>query len=274
MDSDTLAKSVLEGLGFNVRKLPEPNIQGKQRADFLATLDGLSVLVEAKVRKDDPKELQRMESELAQNGSYASDHEVGLNNILSGKVRDASRQLDAEQEESHEYKVLMYLADCINPEVVTDQIADTLYGSTTVLLSLQGVPGYQEKRCYFYSESEFYRCKTLNAAIIGFQAGDRWELFLCVNPYAERFGELRTSALTRLFSCRVIDPVAEEARGQALLPGDDAPRPTTKQARVMERSFSLLDGMLRHLEVKYGYAPNSLAQGPFKRPLVIARSPS
>jgi hypothetical protein len=47
MESDDVARAVLDELGLSVRKLPEVSALGK-RADFIAKLDQFSLLVEAK----------------------------------------------------------------------------------------------------------------------------------------------------------------------------------------------------------------------------------
>lgn len=271
MKSDDVGQVVLEDLGFSVRKLPEVSKSGK-RADFIAKLDQLTLLVEAKLRNDDPEELERMEKELAEEGTYGSNHKIGQNNALTKKIRDAVEQLEAEQEEPHDYKVLLYLTDCLNAAVVCEQIADTLYGTTSVLPNTPGVRGLREILCYFYRENEFYRAKSLDAAIVGFKSGENWALFLCLNPFSDHFNAIRTSALARMLDGRMVDPLAEEAQGKALVPDHDAPRPS-KEHKDFERMFSMADGMLRHLEEKYGAPPLSFSQGHFNKPIIILRGP-
>ncbi|UVE66996.1 hypothetical protein L2Y90_07755 [Burkholderia pyrrocinia] len=267
MKSDDVARATLEKLGLSVRKLPEVSALGK-RADFIAKLDQLSLLVEAKLRVDDPEELERMENELAETGTYGSNHELGKNNALTSRIRDAVRQLEAEREEPHDYKVLLYLADCVNAEVVCEQIADTLYGTTSIMRPRPGATGLQEIPCYFYRENEFHPARSLDAAIVGFKSGDSWVLYLCLNPYSHRFNEIRTSALARMFADRTVDPIAEEAQGKAYIPDHDAPRPS-KERKDFERMFSMADPMLRHLEKKYGVPPFTFSQGHFNKPILI-----
>ncbi len=269
MKSDEVAQVVLEGLGLSVRKLPEVSALGK-RADFIAKLDQLTLLVEAKLREDDPEELERMEKELAETGTYASNHQLGKHNALTSNIRHGVKQLDAEREEPHDYKVLLYLADCLNAGVVCEQIADTLYGTTSVLYSTPGNTGLRDIPCYFYRENEFYPAKSLDAAIVGFKSGDSWVLSLCLNPFSDCFNEIRASALVRMFGGRTIDPVAEEAQGKALIPAPDAPRPS-RERKDYERMFSMADGMLRHLEKKYGFPPLTFSQGHFNKPVFILR---
>ena len=271
MKSDDVAQAVLEELGLSVRKLPEASAVGK-RADFIAKLDQLTLLVEAKLREDDPKELERMEKELVEKGTYGSNHQLGKNNALTRSIRHGVEQLEAEREEPHDYKVLLYLADCLNAGVVCEQIADTLYGTTSVLRSTPGGSGLREIPCFFYRENEFYPAKSLDAAIVGFKSSDNWVLTLCLNPFSNRFNEIRTSALARMFDGRTIDPVAEEAQGKVLIPDHDAPRPSGER-KNFERMFSMADGMLRHLEKKYGASPLTFSQGHFKKPILILRRP-
>lgn len=272
MESERVAQSVLEELGFSVQKLPEINETGEKRADFIAKLDQITLLIEAKLRKDSPKELERMENELAEEGIYGSNHVLGKNNALTKKIREAINQLNAEREEPHDYKVLLYLADCVNAGAVCEQITDTLYGTSSILHRTPCMTVLRKIPCYFYRENEFYSAKSLDAAIVGFQICGRWKLSLCLNPFSDRFNEIRTSTLARMFEGRTIDPAAEEAQGKALMPDDDAPRPSSNQ-RDFERMFSMADRMLRHLEEKYGYPPLTLTQGHFNNPAFISRRP-
>lgn len=261
--SDTAATSVLENLGFSVRKLPETSLLGK-RADFIAELGALKLLVEAKLREDDPEELARIEKDEAATGTRTSSHDMGKNNSLTKNIRDAVKQLNAEREETHDFKVLMYLADCENASAVFEQIVDTLYGKTTVLHSRRDRLDTLEIPCYFYRENEFHPAKSLDAAIVGFKSGGQWVMALCLNPFADRFKKVRSSELSILFEGRTIDPVEEESKGVALIPGHDAPRPS-RESKQFERMFSIADVMLRHLEKKYGYEPQALSQGHFTR---------
>ena len=271
MKSDDVAQAVLRELGLSVRKLPEASALGT-RADFIAKLDQITLLVEAKLREDDPGEFERMEKELAEKGAYGSRHQVGKNNALTKSIRHAVEQLYSEREEPHDYKVLLYLADCLNAGVVCEQIADTLYGTTSVLRSTPGALGAQEIPCYFYRENEFYPAQSLDAAIVGFKSADGWMLTLCLNPFSDRFNEIRTSALALMFDGRVVDPVAEEAQGKALIPDHNAPRPS-KERKHFERMFSMADEMLRHLEKKYGAPPFTFFQGHFNKPILVLRRP-
>lgn len=271
MKSDDVAQAALEELGFSVRKLPENSLIGK-RADFIAQIDQLTLLVEAKLREDDPAELERMENELDKMGIYSSNHQLGKNNALTSSIRHAVAQLEAEREEPHDYKVLLYLADCLNASVVCEQIVDTLYGTTSVLFHTPR-HGVQDILCYFYRENEFYPAKSLDAAIVGFKLGDSWGLFLCLNPFSDRFNEIRTSSLAQMFDGRTIDPVAQEVQGEALIPDPDARRPSGMQKRY-EQMFSMADEMLRHLEKKYRFPLFALSQAHFNKPIFILRRPS
>lgn len=271
MKSDDVAQAVLQELGLSVRKLPETSTVGK-RADFIAKLDQLTLLVEAKLREDDPKELERMNQELHEKGTYGSNHQLGKNNSLTSSIRHGVEQLEAEQEEPHDYKVLLYLTDCLNAGVVCEQIADTLYGTASILRSEPGESGLQEIPCYFYRENEFHPAQSLDAAIVGFNLSGSWMLSLCLNPFSNRFNKIRTSALAQLFAGKTIDPIAEEAQGKALIPDLGAPR-LSKERKNFERMFSMADSMLRHLEKKYGFPPHTLSQVHFKKPILTLRRP-
>jgi hypothetical protein len=130
----------------------------------------------------------------------------------------------------------------------------------------------QEITCYFYRENEFHPAQSLDAAVVGFKSGDSWMLSLCLNPFSARFNEIRSSTFAQMFDRATVDPVAEEAQSKALIPDHNAPRPS-KDRKEFERMFAMADGMLRHLEVKYGAAPFTFVQGHFKKPILVMRRP-
>lgn len=266
MRSDEAGKAALEHLGFSVRKLPE--LEEQKRADFIATLGDVTLLVEAKLRRDNPAELKRMNAVLAEGEVYGSTHKLGRNNSHSKNIRDGFDQLMQEREEQHDYKVLLYVADCENVPVVCEQIVDTLYGATSAFVTTNG--GMKETRCYFYDPSEFFDNKDVDAAIVGYQYDDNWHLVLCLNSFSDRFFNLRSSALGQLFLGSTIDPLADEARGDAFIVGNDAPR-LAGGDKAFARHFPSMDPVLRHLESKYDLPPNTVVQGNMNAPLFIVR---
>ena len=266
MKSDDAGKAALEHLGFSVRKLSEVNEQ--KRADFIATHGGITLLVECKLRKDDPAEKKRMDAVLAEGRVYESKHELGPHNSHSKNIRQAFDQLMQEQSEEHDYKVLLYVADCENASAVCEQILDTLYGATSVFLPDGGVT--RELPCFFYHPSEFFNANGIDAAIVGYQYEGNWDLVLCLNSFSDRYLDLRESALEQLFQGSAVDPLEEEACGTALVVDSAAPRLEGK-AKVFARHFSSMDPVLRFLESKYEFRKNSLVQGNMKTPLFVVR---
>ena len=116
------------------------------------------------------------------------------------------------------------------------QFMATLYGSTRIFeLDRQGM-----KECYFFRNSDFFRYRDqLDGAVAAYLKGDTLTMKLCLNPYSRNWTTLRDSPYARQFKDGLINPVAEEAAGEAFIADTDLPR--TNEA-----------GVLRYVESKYG----------------------
>lgn len=246
MKSDDLAERTLKQLGFEVEKLPVSTESGKKMPDFLVRNGVSSALVEAKLKGDDPDEATRREEALDAGGVYVSDHALGRDETISGIVREGSRQLQAKTGIASDFKVLFFLADCINSRVVSEKVVDTLYGRTSVIE--YGKPP-QPKPCYFYRNSDFYRRQEIDAAIVGHvpTSRDNAKVKICLNPYSPRYQELKASELLVPFGRAVLDPIEEEKAGRAYIPDNHIER----REQEFTRTFSVYDPVLHHLAEKY-----------------------
>lgn len=251
MKSDDLAENTLKQLGFEVEKLPVSREHGKKMPDFLVRIGASTALVEAKLKVDDPSEENRRTETLDAGDVYESSHELGRDETISGIVRNGSKQLTANSVGEADFKILFFQADCINSQVVSEQLIDTLYGRTSVI-EYNKPP--QPKPCYFYRNSDFYRRKEIDAVIVGYvQAfqSDLISLKICLNPYSLRYQKLKTSELLRPFGPNVQDPIEEEKAGQAYIPDDSIERKEQKFTQM----FPAYDPVLNHLSVKYKTGP-------------------
>ncbi|WP_321879442.1 hypothetical protein [Burkholderia cepacia] len=246
MKSDDLAERTLKQLGFEVNKLPVSTASGKKMPDFLVRHGASSALVEAKLKGDDPDEAARRTQTLDAGEVYVSDHVLGRDETISGKVREGSRQLKADTGIESDFKVLFFLMDCINPRVVSDQLVDTLYGRTSIIEF--GKPP-QPKPCYFYRNSDFYRRQEIDAAIVGHVLASNGNVILkiCLNPYSPRYQELKLAELLLPFGRAVLDPIDEEKSGRAYIPDDNVER----KEQEFTQTFPLYDPVLLHLAEKY-----------------------
>ncbi|MBA5686693.1 hypothetical protein [Rugamonas apoptosis] len=262
MLSDDLAASALSALGFDVQVIPVSGDGGKKRPDFIISSRGETAVVEAKLKLDDAAEASRREEILSNGEVYVSEHVLGRDETLSAIVGRSNRQLRASPLDA-DYKILMFLAHCINAKVVADQMVDTLYGRTTVIEMAKGAAA---KPCYFYRNSDFYRRPELDGAIVGYVAQGRAKLRFCINPYSQKFAELRASDLLLPFGGAVIDPIEEEAKGLAYIPDPDIER----KENAFSKLFPLYDPVLRHLAAKY--QKGHLTRTDFNSPEITIRS--
>jgi len=131
--SDELARLILEKLGFKVNKISVSNESGKKMPDFHILYGESDALVEAKLKEDNPEEISRRTKILDDGDVYYSEHVLGRNETLSGIVKKANKQLSADAGINSDFRIIMFIANCINASVVREQFIDTLYGRTEII---------------------------------------------------------------------------------------------------------------------------------------------
>lgn len=265
MKSDDFAECALKQLGFEVRKLPVSTENGKKMPDFLVRYGTSTASVEAKLKGDDPDKAIRRAEILDAGEVYASDHVLGRDETISGIVRQGSKQLKADTGIESDFKILFFLADCINSRVVSEQLIDTLYGRTSVIEC--GKPP-QAKSCYFYRNGDFFRRREIDAVIAGYVSASHSNgiLKICLNPYSSRYQKLKVSKLLLPFGNAVLDPIEEEKAGRAYIPDDNVER----REQDFTRTFPLYDPVLHHLAEKY--KTGQLMRFDFNAPEFAVRS--
>lgn len=264
MESDDLARSLLENLGYDVFIIPPSNIEGKKEADFIISLNSYSALVEAKLKKDDPKEYLKREDTLESGSVYCSNHTLGRNETISGIIGNAARQLRSSTDKEHNFRVLFFIANCINAKVVSEQFIDTIYGRTEII-ELEN--HNTTKKCYFYRNSDFYRRNIIDAAIVGYKFGQDVHLKICLNTYSENYEFIKNSGFISPFGASVVDPLTEESLGLAYIPDKDIERKENEFSKV----FPFYDPVLIHLSQKYH--TGRLIKADFNCPEISIRHP-
>lgn len=244
MRSDDLARAALEAIGYEVSPIYISNKLGKKEADFLVSYQQISALIEAKLKENDPKEEEERETNLHSKGRYCSKHAGGRNETISGIIGHGARQLKSSEDKEHNFKILFFMADCINSKVVSEQFIDTIYGCTDVI---EHSNQNSIKKCYFYRNSDFYRRKIVDAAIVAYMSTECVQLKICLNPYSDNYLLLKNSKFILPFGKAVIDPIEEENLGKAYIPDDDIER----KEQPFSKLFSLYDPVLIHLAEKY-----------------------
>lgn len=239
MPSLSYARALLEHWGVSVQDIPTSDAEQKQEADFLASFDGVRVIIEEKTKEDDPGYLAHRAKELQRGQIHSFTLPLVRNETLAGLVRDASRQLRSSSELPHEFRLMWFTATGVHAQGKYEQFMATLYGRTNLLE--MNASGY--RRCYYFRNADFFRrAAVIDGAVAAYTHGKSISAKLCLNSLSPRFQSLRSSPVLRPFGTAVEDPIALEAEGSAFVLDSDLDR---KQEGAL----------LSYLQSKYSTGP-------------------
>lgn len=219
MTDISIAEQVLEAWGATAQPLPTST---KDESDWLSELEGCRLLIEEKTKFDNPVLQLNRHSAFAAGEVHASTVPLVRNNRLSGIVRKAAKQLSSTGADlTHDLRVVWFTGVGFDAEAKHLQFIATLYGSTQIFeLDGRGLRPY-----YFFRNSDFFRFRDqLDGAIVAYLSGNTVTMKLCLNPYSGNYQMLRDSPFARKFPTGLVDPVAEEAAGEALIADTDIDR--------------------------------------------------
>jgi hypothetical protein len=236
MSRPSVAKQALEDWGATVELLPTST---KKESDWLAVLDGCRLLIEEKTKLPDPASEAERQAAFRSGQVYERTIPLTHNNVLSGIVRNGARQLASTGSElAHDLRVFWVTSDGPDAKAKHLQFIATLYGSTNTHARDQ----HGSKPCYFFRNSDFFRFDCIDGAVVAYSSGDWVTMNLCLNPYSQGWQALRDSPYAKYLATGLIDPLAEEATGEAYVADTDADR--RDQGAV-----------LSYLQAKYGTGP-------------------
>lgn len=215
----SIATQILGLWGAKVTPLPTTS---KDECDLLAKLDGVRLLVEEKTKLDDPSDVQARKAAFSRGEVHGTVLPLRHNNRISGIVRKATKQLSSTGADvAHDLRIVWFTGVGLHAEAKHFQFMSTLYGSTRIF----ELDRPQMRECYFFRNSDFYRYRdNLDGAVAAYLNGDTVTMKLCLNPHAEGWKSLRDSPYARNFKLGLIDPVAEEAAGEAYIVDGDISR--------------------------------------------------
>jgi len=230
----SVAAQVLADWGATAEPLPTST---KEESDWIAELDGCRLLIEEKKKFDDPATHAARSAALAAGQVHGASIPLTHNNRISGIVRKAAGQLSSTAGDvQHDLRILWFTGIGFDGEVKHFQFMATLYGSTRIFERDRP----QMRECYFFRNSDFFRYRDqLDGAVAAYLYGNTVTIKLCLNPYSPNWQALRDSPYAKHFKLGLIDPVAEEAAGEAYIADTDIPRNDES-------------AVLRYLEQKYG----------------------
>lgn len=226
VSNPSIVEQVLEAWGATAKSLPTST---KEESDWLAVLDGCRLLVEEKTKLDNPLWEASRRAAFQSGQPYETMMPLMSTNRLSGIVRKASSQLVSTGAElDHDLRIVWLTGVGRDAEAKYHQFIATLYGSTSIIE--RDKPGL--KPCYFYRNSDFFRYSNhLDGAVAAHLSGNTVTMMLCLNPYSLGWQALRDSPFAKQFTTGLVDPLAEEAAGEAYVADTDQDR--TDQGAVI-----------------------------------------
>ena len=243
MKSDKISIELLELLGYEVKKIPTSDAEKKKEADFLVTYQGVTALIEAKLKEDSAETRVSKEKKLSNGDVFCAEGSAGFDDKISGISNTAKKQLRSSSDKKHDFKIISFCAVESNVGQKYQSFRDTIYGSTSIF---DGVTK-EVKTCYFYRNSSFYRHQLFDAAIISTLRGDQFKATLCLNPYSPKYEDLKKSVFMTPFNEAVEDPVELEKQGLAFIPNDDIDR----KLNPLEEINYGCNHIIQHLCEKY-----------------------
>ena len=130
MADQSIAKLVLEHWEAKVGELPTSS---KEESDWLATLDGFTLLVEEKTKFENPERRAEREAALNADKLHAQTVSLSPSNRLSAIARKAASQLESTASgRLHDARVLWFSSVGFDSEAKNMQAFNTLYGATQV----------------------------------------------------------------------------------------------------------------------------------------------
>lgn len=241
MNSDCIAHEYLEGLGYQVEVIPTSDHDRKKEADFIVSYDGHIAIVEAKLKEDDQKIAEEKERTLASGEVSIVEGKLGRNETISGVIRTAAKQLSSSSDKKHDFKIISFVATGSNEKTKAGQFKDTIYGSTSI------IHGSTYKPCYFYRNSDFFRRRIIDGAIVGYIFNREIYLELCLNPYSNNYEKLKSSSFIKPFKTAIIDPIELERQGLAYIPDEGIERKLSS----LHLLSPMCNPILAHLREKY-----------------------
>lgn len=234
MSKISIAEAILKHWDASVDPVPTSQ---KEESDWLATLDGFRLLIEEKTKLENPNSAAAREASLRNAQVYGSSTPLRPNNRVSGIIGKAAKQLRSTGSDvQHDARVIWFTSVGFDRETKDHQAYNTLYGATKTF-DLDRSASLQD--CFFFYNSEFFRHQDVDGAYLVVAHQETANVRLCLNPFSMRWACLRDSPFANKLVTGLVDPVAREARSEAMLVDG-----------CVDRRNS--EGVLSYLRTKYG----------------------
>lgn len=207
-DAERLTRLFFESQAFQVERIPTAT--GEQRADYRVSDANHTYVVEVKGRIEDDDYAQ----ELWHSGKAFREDALGRINAVSRRIRDAAQQLAATPTDATSFRIITLAAVGDDPETQATQFQATLYGIVDLLTPAEDGSA-RARPCFYFSFSEFFILRHVDAALILLPSGSR----ICLNSYGLKVEAFRQTALYQLHESHgaVADPERMEVRQEAFI---------------------------------------------------------
>lgn len=234
MSEQSIAHYVLSAWDAEVEAIPTSE---KNESDWLATLAGFRLLVEEKTKLENPGKVADRNDALKSGKAHGGTTPLRPSNRISGVFRKAAKQLASTGASlEHDARVVWLTSVGFDGEAKDYQAFNTLYGATKVF-DLDVSASLRD--CFFFHNGDFFHYRELDGAYLVVAEGGTATVRLCLNPFSDRWQALRDSPFAKKLSTVLVDPIAQEAAGEAMFADTDVDR---------RNSGAVLD----YLRQKYG----------------------
>lgn len=201
-------RSLLVEIGMGVERIAAT--QHEPRADYVASDSHSRYIIEVKGRDED----RLYQNDLATKEFAFREEYLGRTNPVSRQIREGAEQLACTPDIGTPFQVLALVTSANQSDAQAQQFHATLYGTSFIITPGSGSSGIATP-CFYFSFSEFYRLRHVDAALVLTLGGAR----LLVNDLADRAGEFRSSDLYKFFDQHgaLEDPPRSEADGTAFI---------------------------------------------------------
>ena len=212
MSSISIAEAILKHWGASVDPVPTSE---KKESDWLATLGGFRLLIEEKTKLENPDSAAERAKALRSGQVHGSTTSLRPNNRVSGVIGEAAKQLRSTGADvQHHARAIWFTSIGFDREAKDHQAFNTLYGATKTF-DLERSSSLQD--CFFFYNSEFFRHQDIDGAYLVVADGGTATVRLCLNPFSPNWMALRDSPFAKQLKTGLVDPVAREAVGEAML---------------------------------------------------------
>lgn len=236
--SKHVLEAFLSSRGLSCHRIPESN---RRTPDYLIRQAVRDVLLELKIKSDDPDEMAESLAALEAGLLASRSKPLRPTNTVSGVICDGAKQMIEHDTEQNHHHLLWLHASGHDAFAYREQLRHTLYGIQRIFSSERP----ELIHCYFFRESEFWRWrKTLAGAVVS-----KWSsqtgvtIQLCINPHYSRHAEFRGSEVYRALNDCLLEPEIEADGDQVFMMDGASDRRDVKAVLEYLRSKYLIQDL-------------------------------